>query len=252
MKNALSAELLKLRRSLVLLLAVIATILPPAVKCLRHAVGNLDEASSWRGFLASGQELTVFGMLITVMLLSAFIFTMEYQYGTAAAAFTSGTRRSAVFGAKMAVLGIVIVSLLVISAASQLLFGALAASDALPTALLGQFASITAWFAFSYLAIAAVVALVAVATKRFTLTTVITFGYYIVIFPFHTKYPYVCPFMTPAIVASKLYGSSDYIFSFSYEKLSTGVLPATVFLACLAAISLVIGSFLYRGSDAVR
>jgi ABC-type transport system involved in multi-copper enzyme maturation permease subunit len=252
MKNAISAEFLKLRRSRVLLLAAIASALPPAVKCLRHALGNLDEASSWRGFLSSSQELAVFGMLMTVMLLAAFLFTMEYQYGTAGAIFTSGTGRSAIFGAKIAALGVVIMALLAISAASQLLFGALATAEALPAALFGQFASVTAWYAFSYLALAAVVALPAVLTKRFTLTAVITMGYYIMIFPFHTKNPYVCPFMTPAVVASRLYGSVDYIFSFGYENLPTGVLPAAAFLTCLAGVSSAIGVSAYRKSDAVR
>jgi hypothetical protein len=252
MKNAISAEFIKLRRSRVLLLAAIASVLPPAVKCLRRAFGNLEEASSWRGFLSSSQELAVFSMLITVILLSAFLFTMEYQHGTAGAVFTTGTRRSAVFGAKMAVLGAVIAALLAVSAASQLLFGALATAEPLPAALFGQFASVTAWYAFSYLALAAVVALPAVLTKRFTLTAVITLGYYIMIFPFHTKNAYVCPFMTPAIVASKLYGSIDYIFTFSYGNLSTGVLPAAAFLGCLAGVSYAIGVWVYRASDAVR
>ncbi len=252
MKKALSAELLKLRRSLVMLLAVVASILPPAVKCLRHAVGNLEKAPTWQGFLSSGQELAVFGMLITVMLFSAFLFTMEYQYGTAAAVFTSGTRRSAVYGAKMAVLGIVIVSLLAVSAASQLLFGALTVREALPADLLGRLVLTTEWYAFSYLAVAAIVAMVAVLTKRFTLTAVITFGYYILIFPFHTKNPYVCPFMTPAVVAARIYGSTDYIFTFNYEKLSIGVLPAAAFLACLAVVSYAFGSLRYSRSDAVR
>jgi bacitracin transport system permease protein len=252
MKNALSAELQKLRRSRVLLLAVIASVLPPAVKFLRHAFGNFTEASSWRGFLSSSQELAVFSMLITVMLLAAFLFTMEYQYGTAGAVFTTGTRRSAIFGAKIAVLGVVIVALLAISAASQLLFGALSAAEPLPAGLLGQFASVTALYAFSYVALAAVVALPAVLTKRFTLTAVITLGYYVMIFPFHTKNAYVCPFMTPTVVAAKLYGSIDYIFSFTYESLSVSVLSAAAFLACLAGVSYTIGVTAFRTSDALR
>jgi hypothetical protein len=252
MRNAISAELLKLRRSRVLLLAALSCVMPPAVECLRHAVGNLGEASHWRGFLTSGQELTVFCMLITVMLLSAFLFTMEYQYGTAGAIFTSATGRVTIYGAKIAALGIVIASLCVISSGSQLLFGALATAEALPAELFGQFAAVSAWYVFSYFALAVVVALPAVLTKRFTLTAVITLGCYIMIFPFHTKNPYVCPFMTPAIVASKLYGSTDYIFAFTYGNLSTGVLPAAVFLTALAGVSSVISTRAVRASDAVR
>jgi hypothetical protein len=252
MRNAFSAELLKLRRSLPLLLAGIASVLPPAVKCLRHAFGSLDRASTWQGFLASGQELSVFGLLISVMLLAAFTYTMEHQYGTAAAVFTTGTRRLAVFGAKAAVLAVVVAALLVLSAGSQLLFGALAAADALTPAALGRLAAVTAWYAFSYAAIAAVVALPAVLTKRFTLTAVITLGYYIMIFPFHTKNAYVCPFLTPAVVAARLWGSTDYLFTFNYEKLSTGVLSAGAFLLCLAAVCLALGAAAYARSDAVR
>jgi hypothetical protein len=100
--------------------------------------------------------------------------------------------------------------------------------------------------------LAAVVALPAVLTKRFVPTAVITLGYYILIFPSHTKYPYVCPFMTPAIVAAKLYGSSDYQFTFSYDNLSTGVLPAGLVLACMAGIAALIGAIVYRNADAVR
>jgi hypothetical protein len=252
MRNAFSAELLKLRRSLPLLLACVAAVLPPAVKCLRHAFGGLDRASTWRGFLASGQELAVFGMLTAVMLISAFIFTMEHQYGTAAALFTTGARRLAVFGAKMAVLAVVVAALLVLSVGSQLLFGALTAADGLTAAALGPLAAVTAWYAVSYVAIAGMVALPAVLTKRFTPTAVITLGSYILLFPFHAKNAYACPFLTPTIVAARMWGSTDYLFTFDYGKLSTGVIPAGGFLLCCAAVCLALGASVFARSDAVR
>jgi hypothetical protein len=249
MKNAISAEFLKLRRSRALLLAAIASVLPPAVKCLRAvSAGGTD----WQAFLSTGQELMAFGMLITVMLLSAWVFTMEYRHGTAAAIFTTGTNRAAVFGAKLIVLAAVIVALNILSAASQLLFGWLAVGRAPTAETAWRFACVMEWYAVSYFLLTAVVALPAVLTKRFMLTAVITMGYYILIFPFHTKNPYVCPFLTPAIVAAKLYGATGYIFAFSYDNLSTGVLPAGIVLACLAVAAVVIGVTVYRKSDAVR
>jgi hypothetical protein len=143
MKNAIIAEFIKLRRSGTLLLAAIASALPPAVKCLKFALGNTDE-KGWTGFLSSGQELCVFGMLNTVMLLSAYLFTMEYPHGTADAIFTTSTKRTSVFAAKIAALAAVILSLLLVSAVSQLIFGTLAAGIA-PAAILGQFTAVTAW-----------------------------------------------------------------------------------------------------------
>ena len=252
MNNAISAELMKLRRSRVLLLAAIASALPPAVKFLRRASGNLDGAADWRGFLTSGQELAVFGMLITVILLTVYLFTLEYRYGTAAALLTTETKRASLYNAKIVVLAAVIVLLLVISAASQLLFGALAVGERLSAAMGRQFVWVMAWYAFSYIMLAVVAALPAILTKRFVPAAIITLGFYILIFPFHAKNPYICPFMTPAIIAARIYSSNTYIFSFSYENFNTGVLPAGALLVCLAGIAWTIGITAYRKMDAVR
>jgi len=251
MKNAISSEFIKLRRSWALILAAAAAFLPPAVEFARSISGHSDRPE-WLAFLSSRQELAVSGMIIMVMLLAAWIFTMEYQHGTAGALFITGVKRIEIFTAKMVALSAVITGLLILSAASQLLFGALAVGKPLPAPVFWQFVSVTVWYVFSYIMLAAVVVLPAVLTKRFVLTAVITLGYYILIFPFHTKNAYVCPFMTPTIVAAKLYGSDNYIFGSSYDNLTTGVLPAGAVLACLAAAALAAGAVIYRKSDAVR
>jgi hypothetical protein len=249
MKNAIAAEFLKMRRSRVLLLAFIAAAAPPAVKMLRTLLAPAGNAADWRTFLSSGQELTVFSLLIAVLLIANYVFTMEYKLHTAAAIFTAQTRRAAVYAAKMACLFLVIPGMVLISAAAQLLFGAVSVSGALPGDLLKQFLEVTLWYAASFSLLAAVVALAAVLARRFVLTAVITLGYYILLFPFHAKTLYVCFFMTPVVVAARLYGSANYIFSFDYRGMDVNLPQAAVFLLALAAVSVAAGIFRYRTSD---
>ncbi len=247
MKNAVFAEFLKIRRLRVLLLAVIVSILAPLVKMLR-SISASSESMGWRGFLTSGQELFAFSMLITVILFANYIFTMEYRLGTGAAVFTSNTKRSCVFTAKLLTVAIIVVLLFIISALSQLLFGYITVSETMPKNLFGQFVSVMMWYAFSFILLAAVVALPAVLTKRFVITAVITLGYYILVFPFHSKNLYACPFMTPAVIAAKIYDSADYIFSFDYKNIEAGLIQASFFLESLALVSFVAGILVYRKS----
>jgi hypothetical protein len=249
MKNAIAAEFLKLRRLRVLLLAFLVSVAPPAVKLLRALLAPPPGGTGWREFLTSGQEFSVFGLLVAVMLLANYFFTMEYKLNTATPIFTSQTGRVRIFLAKIISLCAVIWAMLLLSAAAQLLFGALAASGPLPGELLSQFLNVTLWYAVSFALLAAVSALPAVLTRRFVLAAVITLGYYILAFPFHAKSVYGCFFMTPVVVAAKMFGSADYIFTFDYRDMTAGVPQAAAFLSGLALAALLAGLLVYRKSD---
>jgi len=250
MRNAIAAELMKLRRSRALPLLLIVCLAPPAVKLLRALLAPAAGGVSWQSFLASGQELTVFSLLIAVLLSANHVFTQEYRFRTAAAVFTVQTGRTAIFTAKIITLFLMIPAMFLLSALAQLLCGAAAVPGALPRELLGTFLLVQLWYAAAFSLLAVAAGLVAVLVKRFTPAAVITLGYYILLFPFHTKTLYVCFFMTPVVIAARLFGSADYIFAFDYRDITAGLPQAAVFLLALGAASFAAGLCIYRRADA--
>ncbi len=243
----LSAEFLKLRRSKMLWLATIASLLPALVKYVQYASENGKDAAGWEWFLASSQEIFVFGMIITVVLVSSFIFSMEYQYNTLSYAFTSNVSRVKIFIAKTISILAILTFLVLVSALSQLLFGLLAIRTGLPGNLFVKFIKVTGWYIFSYFMVSAMVVMLTVFFKGFVLSAVVTMGYLMLAFPFHLKFnPYILPLMTPTMVAAKLYGSTDYIFTSYYQDIAVNAIAEAVFLAALAAVSVTIGIIRYK------
>lgn len=253
MFSVLSIEFLKLRRSKMLLLASIASFLPAMVKYLQFIFGRNQEAASWESFLASGQEFMVMGMLISVVLVSSFVFSMEYQYNTASYIFTSRTSKVNIFISKLISLLFIITFLFLVSAFSQLLFGALALKATLSSALFIKFIKVMAWYIFSYFLLSTMVGMLAVFIKKFVVSAVIVLGYFMLTFPFHLKSNlYISPFMTPTVVAAKLYSSSNYIFTNYYKDVAISNIGAVVFLIALALVSLTLGLICYNKSDAIN
>lgn len=253
MFNVLSTEFLKLRRSRLLLLAFTASFLPAMVRYLQYAFGRNGDTVSWEWFLASGQEITVFVMLTAVVLVSAFIFSMEYQYNTASYIFTSDVSRADIFISKQGSLLVIIAFLFAVSACSELLFGSIALRTALPKVLLLKFMEATVWYIFAYFLLSTAVSMLTVLMKRFAVSAAVVLGYLILVFPFHLKNNlYICPFMTPTVVAAKLLDSDNYIFSSYYKGVTVNSAGAAVFLGILAVVSLTVGMLYYKKSDAIK
>lgn len=253
MFSVLSTEFIKLRRSKMLLLAFIASFLPAMVKYLQLIFGKRQANISWELFLASGQELMVLGMLTAVIFVSSFVFSMEYQYNTASYIFTSNISKVNIYVAKLISLLAIIASLFVISAFSQLLFGFLAIKVGLSWTLFFKFIKVIVWSIFSYFLVCAIVVMISVLIKKFVLSAVVILSYIIMVFPFHYSNPYICPFMLPTVIAAKLYGSSNYIFTGYYKDVSNANIYAAVFtFFALAIASLTLGLICYKRSDAIK
>ncbi len=252
MYKTLSTEFLKLRRSKLLIYALIAGILPSIVKFLQFLSGNTDKVDSWQWFLASRQEIMVFGVLITVILSSSFIFNMEYQYGTASYIYTSRVPKIQIFMAKLLTIFAVVVLIFAVTLVSELLFGVIAIKAAIPKALLLKLIKVTVWYMLSYGLLSTIVVLISVLTKRFVLTSVILFGYLMLVFPFHLKNNiYISPFMTPAAVAAGIFGSDNYILVSYFRDVAVNTTAAAMFIIVLAAVSLGLGLIAYQKSDAI-
>lgn len=249
----LSTEFIKLRRSKMLLLAMLASVIPPMIRFIQYAFGSNGDAASWERFLSTGQEIGVFCMLTAVILVSCFIFTMEYQYRTASYLFTSGASKTNIFIAKILAVLVITALLFVVSAFSQLLFGYLTIRTGLAWAFLLTFIKVTAWYVLAYFLLSALVAMVAVLLKKFVLSAVVNFGYFMLVFPFHLKSdPYINPFMSPTVVAAKLYDAKDYIFTGYYKDIPVSIPGIAVFLLSLAIVSLAVGMVCYKRMDAIK
>jgi hypothetical protein len=251
MFSVIFTEFLKLRRSKMLLLSVIASFIPAMIKFLQFAFGKSQANTSWELFLGSGQELTLLAMLFVVVFVSSFVFSMEYQYNTASYVFTSSISKVNIFVSKMISLLAIITFLFIVLASSQLLFGFLALKVGISWTLFFKFIQVIVWYIFSYFLVSAIVVLVAVLIKRFVISAVIVLSYLLLIFPFHAKNnPYICPLMTPTVVASRIYGTSNYIFTNYFTGVSTNsIYAAVILLTVLATSSIIIGMLCYKKSD---
>ncbi len=251
MYRAISSEFLKLRRSRLMLLLMISGILPSLIKFLQLSFSKDTGNQNWEVYLTTGKEILVLGILITVILVSGFLFNMEYHYKTVSYMLTSGVSRIQIYISKLISLFGVIASLLVVSGLSELIFGILLVKTVIPGTLFVSFLKVTLWYVMTYFLLSCVVIMVSVVTKRFVITSVITLGYLIMTFPFQLKNSvYLCPFMTPAAAAAKLYGT-NYIFNNAYKDMAINSLSVLGYLVVLAVISTTVGLALYKNSDAV-
>jgi ABC-type transport system involved in multi-copper enzyme maturation permease subunit len=233
-----------------MLLVMISGILPSLIKFLQFLFSKDSGEQSWEAFLTTGKEILVLGILITVILVPAFLFSMEYHYKTVSYMLTSGVSRIHIYLSKLISLFLVISSLLAVSGLSELLFGFILFRTVISGTLLFKFLTVTLWYAVAYFLLSSVVIMVSALTKRFVITSVITLGYFMMTFPFQLKNSiYLCPFMTPAAVAAKLYGT-DYIFNNAYKDMTINNLSVLGYLIVLAVIATSVGLSLYKNSDA--
>lgn len=250
MFNAVFTEFLKLRRSRMLLLVVVTGLMPSLVRFLQGVFGKSSNAIDWNWFLTTHREIMVLCVLASVVLVSGFIFSMEYQYKTASYIFTSSVSKIKIFVSKMLSLLAVITLLQVVSAFGDLLFGFLLVKEGIPSNLMLKFVEVIGWYIFAYFLISIIVVMIVVLMKKFVVSSVIVLGYLMMVFPFHLKgNPYICPFMSPTIVASKLFNSPDYIFSNYYKDISINNFGISTFLITIAVISMIVGIAKFKKVD---
>lgn len=250
MVNVILSEFLKFRRSKVLLYIALAGCIPSLVKFLQQVLGDNKETVRWEWFVAQNREIMVYCMFTALVLTSAFIFSLEYKYGTVSCIFTSSISRIKIYVSKMLSLFALILLLFVISACSDLLLGYIAFGQGLPSDLLLAFLKATAFYIISYLLLSTIVVMVVIVLKRFVLSVVAAMGYLMLVFPFHFKNPYILPFMTPTIVAAKILGTDNYIFTNGYYKgVTVNFLGVAAFLIVLAAVSVLVGITRYAKQE---
>ena len=251
MYKAIFSEFLKLRRSKILLLVLIAGILPSLIKLLQSLSAKDGGKYNWQTFISSDKEIMVLGTLITVILASGFIFNMEYQYKTISYILTWNISKIRIFFSKMVSIFFVIVILLFTSFISENLSGFIVFQTAIPADLLEMFLKVEAWYLTSYFLLSSIVAMISVLTRKYVITSVISLGFFMLTFPFHLKDSiFICPFMTPSAVAAKIYGFNNYIFNNAYRNMDVNTVSVLAFLIILAIISTIVGLVIYKKSDA--
>jgi len=253
MLRVISTEFLKLRRSRLVIFVIVASFLPEVVKYLQYTFGKDQATASWQWFLASGQEFMVLLMITLVVSVSSFVFSLEYQYNTASYIFTSSTSKTNIFIAKAIALFFIIALAFLSLAFSELLLSYLALKTAIPGQLFLNFLKVIGWYILSYYLLSLVVVMLTVFIRKFIIVNVVVLGYIMLVFPFHLKNNlYISPFMIPTVVAAKIYGSANYIFTDYYKDVSINNIQVVVFLVILAMVTMIIGMRSYKNQDAIK
>lgn len=251
MGNVILTEFKKLQRSKVLLYVILAGFIPSLVKFLQQVLGDSRDVVRWEWFAAQNREIMVYCVFTALVLASAFVFSLEYKYGTISCIFTSSISRAKIYISKMLSIFALILLLFVISACSDLLLGFIAFGRGMPSDLMLAFLKSTTFYILSYFLLSPIIVMVVILLKRFVLSVVVVMGYLMLVFPFHLKYsPYILPFMIPSFVAAKILGTDNYIFSNGYAGSTLNLLEAVVFLLVLAVISIRIGITRYAKQEA--
>lgn len=252
MYNILITEIQKLKRSKMLWLVFLVSILPALVKFVQSTLREDIESIHWEEFLYEHQDLMVLGMISSVILMICFIFNMEYQHCTIAYVFTSPVPRVKLFIGKIITGFLVITFLFLSSFISTLVFGFLTVRAGIPSGVLYLYLKVNFWSILMYGSLTAVIALISIIAKKFVVSATVVLGYIMLVFPIHLKgNAYICPFMIPAVMAAKISGSKDYIFSNYYKDVAVNYCNIAAVLCILFAVSLVAGVLRYKKADVV-
>lgn len=247
MHNTILMEFLKVKRSKILLYVMLAGSIPSLVKFLQHSFAQNGSMYGWEWFAASNREVSVFLILTAVTMATAFVFSMENWYGTVSSIFTTRTSRTQIFISKLLAVSALILLILVTSACSDLIFGWIAFGEGLPAELLNRYVKAVLWLVLSYILVSCIIAAITVITRKFVLSAVIAMGYLMLVFPWHLKgNAFICPFMTPTIIAARIFGTGNYIFTNYYTGTGVDSTAAILSLAVLAAAMSAIGLICYR------
>lgn len=254
MLTTISAEFIKLKRSNILWLILLGGFVPPVIKAIQYAIPQtLIGNGEWSGFLSLYQE-TNMGITLTVMIIaSAFIFSMEYQYETASYILTTTTPRVQIYIAKILSLLLQVSGMLVVNALAQLLLGSMVVPSPISEEMLFMWLLSTGWNIASYFLLSILVSTIAIITRRFIISTAVVYGYMILTFPFHyfLHNPYINPLMSPVIVAAKIYESNGYIFGSYYPDIPVNISAIALLLVALALVFMIVSITYYKKSDPI-
>jgi len=250
--NVLITEIIKLRRSKMLILALLISFIPAPIKFIQQVLGKVKTNVTWEWFLSAHQEIMVFGMLTAIILVSCFIFGMEYQYNTVSSAFTASVSRTEIFIGKVITLLFVISALFIISALSHLLFGCFTVKEGLKLTFLLKYLKVVLFFILGYFSLTSLMAFINIIVRKYAVSAALILGYFMLVFPMHLKNNlFINPFMIPTVIASKILGSSNYIFSDYYKDVSVSYTGITLFLSAIFIFFLIAGMTYYKKRDAL-
>jgi ABC-type transport system involved in multi-copper enzyme maturation permease subunit len=226
----------------------------PIIKAIQYAtpetlVGN----GEWSGFLSISQEINMFITLTVMIIVSAFIFSMEVQYDTASYLFTTTTPRVQIYIAKILSLLLQVSGMLFVNALAQLILGFLVVPKPISEEMLSMWLLSTAWNIASYFLLSILVSTVAIITRGFLISTAVVYGYLVLTFPIHyyLHNPYINPLMSSVVAVAKIYRSDGYLFGSYYPNVQVNILGIALFLIALALIFMMVSIMYYRKSDAI-
>ena len=246
-------EFLKLKRSPLLRLMLIAGIIAPLIKGLQFIAKNEGSVGTWNWFLSESQEMFAFCTITALIVASAVIFSMEYQYGMASYVFTLPASRAKIYVAKLAALLLMICLMFASAFLSQLLLGSLLFPEPISKPMFLKMIWSVLWYIFSYFLLSIVMVTVPILTKRFNISAGILLGYTLITFPIHyyLNNPYINPFLTPATVAAKIYNTEGYFFGSYYKGVTIDLVGLYLFLVLLAVILFAVGIICFKKTDVV-
>jgi ABC-type transport system involved in multi-copper enzyme maturation permease subunit len=254
MLTTISAEFIKLKRSSIVWLILLGGFVPPIIKAIQYAtpqtlIGN----GKWSGFLSTNQEINMFITLTVMIIASAFIFSMEYQYDTASYIFTTTTSRVQIYIAKILSLLLQVSGMLFVNALAQLLLGFMVVPEPISEMMLSMWLLSTGWNISSYFLLSILVSTVAIITRRFIISTAVVYGYMVITFPIHyfLHNPYINPLMSSVVVVAKIYNSNGYIFGSYYPNIQVNILDIVLLLIALALIFMIVSIIYYKKSDPI-
>jgi hypothetical protein len=93
-------------------------------------------------------------------------------------------------------------------------------------------------------------ALMSVIIKKHSISAALIFGYIILVLPFHFKSNiFICPFMIPTVIASKILSANNYIIKDYANAFTIDYSSLTIFLLAFFIIPLTASIFYYRNAD---
>jgi ABC-type transport system involved in multi-copper enzyme maturation permease subunit len=228
--------------------------LPPILKAIQYAtpetrVGN----GEWSGFLSISQEINMFITLTVMIIVSAFIFSMEYQYDTASYLLTTTTSRAQIYFAKILSLLLQVSGMILVNAVAQLILGFLVVPAPISEGMISMWLLSTGWNIASYFLLSILVSTVAIITRGFLISTALVYGYLVLTFPIHyyLHNSYINPLLSSVVAVAKIYGSDGYLFGSYYPNIQVNILGIAFFLMALALLFMIVSIMYYRKSDAI-
>jgi ABC-type transport system involved in multi-copper enzyme maturation permease subunit len=236
MTRILSAEFLKLKRSLALLAFGLALLIPLAFS-LASPLIRRGEPMGARELLVSSSPLWSLGVYVLLVFSASVVFAGESQGKTIDLIFSCPHGSGAYLAAKFAAIACLLFAYYALSLPLRFLPVIVFSADALSSPLAAAYAAEMGLACLQFALLIPWAALLAVLAKRIFAAVLANFGFLIMFFPFHrTSRYYLFPFLVPVVHFSRTIGfdSSDLAFSRA-GWISLAVFFVATLAACLAA-----------------